>query len=646
MSRPESPLTPERPPDQGAPAPGGGVRRGWRRLRLIHLAGLVLLLCLGLLILHPGQVDVQTASAAPASGLQLRADTSSVTAWPALRMLEDTHGTLDAATVHQHLDQFRPPDSRYQNLGQRRSTIWLHTVLELDDQAPPPWVARIGYPLLNSVDLHLFDAGGRQIHHTHTGSLVPHRERGLDTRALAMELHLQPGQRYDLLLRVQSASALIVPLELLQWPAASALESRELAFQGLVCGLTLFMLAYSLSRWVTLRQPMFLAYAALLLSTLLFWLTFFGTGTQYLWPDNAWLATNLTAAASLPAAAANIMFSMYALDVPRSWPRLARAMYGLVVLVLLCLLLFVAGVIDYRACAAIGSVAATSHFALLIPTALIRWREGDRAAAFLLLGWLLFATGLIQLTTLLRGLWPANAWTIHGAQLGAIGEMLCFLMVLGLRVEHLREAAERSRREHDLLHALAHTDALTGLSNRRGLELALAACRSETLAHDGRPAPYRALFALDLDGFKQINDQLGHEAGDEVLREVARRLRDVMRQSDVVARPGGDEFVVLAQSLKTPADAALIGQKLLEQFRAPHRLLGGRHERAVGVTIGYSLVQGAAPDPAEWSRRADAAMYAGKQAGKNCVVDHADILDRSGSPAAAGPIGSPTHSPA
>lgn len=646
MSRPESTLTPERLPDQGASAPGGGVRRGWRRLRLIHLVGLVLLLCLGLLILRPGQVATPATPDLPTSRLLLRADTPAVAAWPALRLLEEHDGTLDAATARQRLDQFRPPDSRYQNLGQRRTAVWLHAVLEVDARAPATWVARIDYPLLNSVDLHVFDADGRPIHHTHTGSLVPHRERGLDTRALAMELHLQPGQRHDLLVRVQSASALIVPMELLQWPAASALESRELAFQGLVCGLTLFMLSYSLSRWVTLRQPMFLAYTVLLLSTLLFWLTLFGTGTQYLWPGNAWLASNLTAAASLSAAAANIVFSLHALDVPRSWPRLARVMYGLVVLVVLCLLLFAIGVIDYRGCAAIGSVAATSHFALLIPTALVRWREGDRAAAFLLLGWLLFATGLILFTTLLRGLWPANAWTIHGAQLGAIGEMLCFLMVLGLRVEHLRETAERSRREHDLLHALAHTDALTGLSNRRGLEMALAACHHEIAPHDGRPVRYRALFALDLDGFKQINDQLGHEAGDEVLREVARRLRDVMRQSDVVARPGGDEFVVLAQSLKTPADAALIGQKLLEQFRAPHRLLGGRHERAVGVTIGYSLVQGAAPEPAEWSRRADTAMYAGKQAGKNCVVDHADILDRSGSPAAADPIGPPTHSPA
>jgi diguanylate cyclase (GGDEF)-like protein len=230
---------------------------------------------------------------------------------------------------------------------------------------------------------------------------------------------------------------------------------------------------------------------------------------------------------------------------------------------------------------------------------------------------------MLVITTLLRGLLPATGWTLYGAQFGATGEMLCWLMVLGLRVEHLRETAERSRREHDLLDALAHTDPLTGLANRRGLERALAAGMGDGPRADGRTA-LKALFLLDLDGFKQINDQLGHEAGDAVLTTIAQRLKGAVRAGDLVARLGGDEFVVLAAGLNSPDDAQAVGRKLLAQFDPPILLAGGELRR-VGATVGYSLACGPVGDGAAWMGEADTAMYSGKHAGKRQLVAYADF---------------------
>ena len=146
--------------------------------------------------------------------------------------------------------------------------------------------------------------------------------------------------------------------------------------------------------------------------------------------------------------------------------------------------------------------------------------------------------------------------------------------------------------------------------NRRGLsealEQALARSSAQRLA---------AVYLLDLDGFKAVNDRLGHEAGDEVLVGVARRLQALLRGSDVVARLGGDEFVVVAAGLSGDADAQAIGRKLLDGFREPFVAAG--EACRIGITIGYALAPLDGRDANGLLKRADAAMYAGKQAGRH-----------------------------
>jgi diguanylate cyclase len=179
-------------------------------------------------------------------------------------------------------------------------------------------------------------------------------------------------------------------------------------------------------------------------------------------------------------------------------------------------------------------------------------------------------------------------------------------------VKDMRTEAARTQRDNALLQALAHTDPLTGLLNRRGLDAALA-----TALQAARPGQPTAVFLLDLDGFKAINDDLGHEVGDALLVAVGARLRSQVRAGDAVARPGGDEFVVVVPMLPGNEEAARLGHKLLDCIAAPFSVAG--HECHVGVTAGYVVAPFDGLDPASLLRRADAAMYAGKQAGRNCL---------------------------
>jgi diguanylate cyclase (GGDEF)-like protein len=169
---------------------------------------------------------------------------------------------------------------------------------------------------------------------------------------------------------------------------------------------------------------------------------------------------------------------------------------------------------------------------------------------------------------------------------------------------------------------LAHTDILTGLCNRRGL-LARGAAAVEHAQRSERPL---ALLFLDLDHFKRINDTLGHQAGDEVLREVARRLDASVRGSDVVARQSGDEFVVVLSEVNRPQDAALVAQKVLDSLARPITVLDQPVQ--VGCSIGLALLGENATDLAALMRAADTAMYAAKQSGRNAFRFYSEALDQ------------------
>jgi diguanylate cyclase (GGDEF)-like protein len=152
------------------------------------------------------------------------------------------------------------------------------------------------------------------------------------------------------------------------------------------------------------------------------------------------------------------------------------------------------------------------------------------------------------------------------------------------------------------LSRVASEDALTGLANRRAFET----CLKEACAASDRAL---ALLLCDLDGFKQVNDSLGHAAGDMLLREIARRLSEAAKPNAIVARLGGDEFAILLQGA-TRAHAARVAQRAVEAIAQPIRI--GDQTVAVGISIG--IAPAAAPaDPQALSERADAAMYAAKR---------------------------------
>ncbi|MFK5881758.1 MAG: EAL domain-containing protein [Sulfurospirillum sp.] len=184
-------------------------------------------------------------------------------------------------------------------------------------------------------------------------------------------------------------------------------------------------------------------------------------------------------------------------------------------------------------------------------------------------------------------------------------------------VGYMRDITQKTKIEKELekqraiLKQQAHYDTLTGLANRLLFKDTLI----QTLEYAKRHSKQIALFFIDLDRFKQINDSLGHHIGDKVLQEAAARLQKSVRKEDTVARLGGDEFTVIMQSLTKAEDASLLAQKILKLLAQPMELEG--HTLYITSSIGISLFPDDSTTVEKLLTYADSAMYMAKEGGKN-----------------------------
>ncbi len=172
------------------------------------------------------------------------------------------------------------------------------------------------------------------------------------------------------------------------------------------------------------------------------------------------------------------------------------------------------------------------------------------------------------------------------------------------------DITQRKRSEAEIAYR-ANYDALTGLPNRN----LLAERLGQALKQARREHARVAVMFVDLDFFKEVNDTLGHAVGDRLLQAVAERMRHCVRETDTIARQGGDEFVVLLADVRETSDAALVAEKIIAQLAAPFQL--DDHEIHIGASIGITLFPDDGRDVETLFRNADLAMYRAKDGGRN-----------------------------
>ena len=228
---------------------------------------------------------------------------------------------------------------------------------------------------------------------------------------------------------------------------------------------------------------------------------------------------------------------------------------------------------------------------------------------------------ILEYTQIYKELLEASAWQIY--LVGVVG-LLCTVLVgfLGVKLnESLSKRLQEERAAARQIEYLAYHDKLTGLANRGMFSRMLEHGLQEAKRHDRQ----LAVFFVDLDRFKNINDTLGHQAGDLLLQEMATRLRACLRESDCIARMGGDEFVIMIPSSEGVAQLAAVAQKVLASISRSFTLRD--HEFHVTASIGISVYPGDGDDERVLMKNADIAMYQSKEDGKNTFTFYAAELN-------------------
>lgn len=447
------------------------------------------------------------------------------------------------------------------------------------------------------------------------GITHPYRARPLGAERMVYRFHLaQPG---DYVIYLRAVSRLGQVYALTAWDTGeymAGVQTKRL-FDGLSYGILLGMLAYNLVLLVLFRDRVYAYYLLNCASALLTIASFNGHVARYLWPDQPGWAEWVYVLAPATWIVGAILFARRFLDLARYAPLVDRLAQGLMGLMLLSVALGLMG--HWRWLVSATEIGSMVGAVTGLAGALLGLRHGYRPAGLYILGLIVvFAAAFL----LVLSNWGVLHWTamhLNVLQLGVAAELLVFSVALGTRIRVLRRAQSELHARAEHLAIVAETDTLTGTANRAGL--------AQVAQRLLQPGQRHALLLLDLDNFKPINDRFGHEAGDQILQEVARRLREQVRPADVVARLGGDEFVILLTGLHERQRLGQVAHRVLQSLRAPMAWQG--HPLSVGASLGLARFPDDGANLPGLLRAADRAMYHVKQDGQTGFAFHEDLPD-------------------
>lgn len=609
-------------------------RAGWRLLAC-------LLACLALLQL-PALAPDAAHAAAPVSDA------------PAASFLRDASGALELRDVIALAERgrFLPMPAGAGNFGSTRDAIWLRVELRNDGYRSAEQLVEIDYPYLDDVEFHIpaGHAGGPRT--VRTGDHRPFASRGFEHRNFVFPVALAAGASTEVYVRVRSSTAVQVPLRVHSASAFAATEQIRLLLLGAYFGVALAMIFYNLSVYAALREPAYPAYVAFVGVFGLFHFCLNGFAFQYLFPDSPALGEQSAYLFLGPALAAALQFARAFLGSRERMPRLDRIARWLQ----LPLLASGLAALVFRGLwvGQLAQALALGGCAVGLAMGVLAARAGYTPARWYLLAVATLVASGTAMVLRNQGLLPWNTLTANGTQIGAALEALLLGLALserlrgmqqrtllaqkqaldaarraeqdlesqvGLRTaelaasnarlrEEIRErelAEERLRESEERLRRLAQRDPLTGAGNRN----LLAERSAELLASARRHGRRFGVVVIDIDSFKSINDTHGHEVGDRLLVSTATRLESELRTTDLLARVGGDEFIVLLPDLNEAAGLQLIVDKLRDALEQPLELPGER--LLPRASFGGALYPEDGGDIDTLIRHADLAMYADKQ---------------------------------
>jgi two-component system, sensor histidine kinase LadS len=487
------------------------------------------------------------------------------------------------------------------NIGNRAPPRWLHLAIDNARGVAGEYRIYVAEGWTDRVDAWLMNAGGQYLHWQGGDERSPSRDlrSGL---GFAFDATLPPGAS-ELFVRVDSIDSVALAPRIVALADAGQLEGAAQHWLGLVHGFLLALVVTYGLLWLSLRETSLLRYVAYVASYLFMHLAYSGIAAHAMWPDSPAVGRFAILVGMTLFASSGIGFAREFLCVAGWSTRLDTALAWLVRLAL----------VTMAACVLANAQGPAVSFAfayimlftmLMVALGILGVRHRQDQARMFLLASLISMIGAMVARLAVMGKLPFNAVTFRAIEIGVMVEASIWALALGLRLRRDREGRVHAQQ-------LAQHDPLTALLNRRGfLDHALPA-----LSAASAEARTLAVIMLDIDHFKAINDRYGHDAGDRTLVAVADRLRALAPTDSVVARWGGEEFVILL-SATTQAQALAVAETLRIALADITIVKSDGGEISLTVSLGVAL-SGPATTLEDLLRQADDSLYKAKQAGRN-----------------------------
>ncbi|RBW51226.1 GGDEF domain-containing protein [Marinobacter sp. F3R11] len=553
-------------------------------------------------------------------------------------LLRDPDGELTFEQVRSGTKPFEPAEPGDLHQGYTPDAFWMRIDVASRSSQRLDRVLEFTYSYLDDISLYRVNADGT-VEQMRSGRTLAPEDRVVAHRKPVFPLSFEPGERVTLYLRISTHASMTLNARLAPTFEFYADSDQEYVWLALYFGMLVALGAYNLLLFFGTRQRSFLLYSLFVFSFGIAASSMNGLGPLLLWPGmvgewgNRILPTGYTLSATLA-----VMFARSFLNMRRIAPRWDKVLSVMAVCWWCATLVTL--LVPVQDALKIMSVMGVLTTAFLITSGIAGVRYRIPAARIYLLAWLLLLVGAALLSVRNFGWIPSNFFTVYGLQVGSAIEMVLLSFGLAARFNELKRQKEQAQRqlvlslqrqERELERRVAQRtseleaakaelerrvvkDPLTGLYNRYGLMIHLEKVVQRARRRDER----LAVILIDLDGFKAVNDQYGHEAGDVLLQAVAHRLQLEARESDCVARMGGDEFVVVTESVVSEASVLEIGQRLREAITQPVTLPSG-DSVWIGASVGICAGLRDGESGCDLIRRADEAMYRVKRARKNDV---------------------------
>ncbi len=520
--------------------------------------------------------------------------------------LQEAAGRLELPEVMAayQAGQFTPGKSPVLNFGIGAKPVWIHLAVDNPTAQPLDRRLSIENAWLDSIDAY-FVRHGATVSAYHVGDRQVFAQRPLWGRYFAFDEAFAPGTT-DVFIRVETPDPMVVPVYLLSRETFRVRETQQELSYGIVYGFLLALMAYNTILYASLRSARYLSYALYLGMFITMNVSYTGHGFAWLWPDSVNWQQWSNPILMFLYAASGLFFANRFLGLRTFFPPLHKAVAGYCAV--FGVLLAVAILAGSQKQALLVSFSFVFLFTgIMLGLGIIAVRAGQKPATYFLIAAVAAMAGAVLTTLSTWGFIPHNSWTFRAVEGGMLADAT--LLALALAYQFRVGQEERLRAVQ-----LAQLDPLTGLNNRR----AFYDKSGPQWSNAARHRHDLSVMLLDIDLFKQINDTRGHAYGDEVLKGIAGILRQRIRQGDVLARWGGEEFIVLMPETGLQ-DALVMAERLREAIAGMHI----PHEAGASVvtaSFGVALAGDRHLTLDALIASADECLYQSKLQGRNRVT--------------------------